>query len=181
VFLSDHFQVGILEVLFTAIFFSCCIEIVEEGSLRAFLPVVDGVDLLFFTSFFSCSFEMGEGFSRAFFPAVRGVEILFPASFFPCYFEMAEGFSRAFLLSGVSPGAITKVLGPDVPTAFFKMLSTNLSAPANTSLWLPGNGGVSTGAVTEVLGLDVPVAFFEMSSVDLSVSANISIWAPALA
>jgi hypothetical protein len=69
---------------------------------------------------------------------------------------MAEGFSRAFLPSGVSPGAITEVLGPDVPTTFFEMLSTNLSAPANTSLWLTGNSGVSPGAITKVLGPDVP-------------------------
>jgi hypothetical protein len=47
---------------------------------------------------------------------------------------MAEGFSRAFLPSGVSPGAITEVLGTDVPTTFFEMSSTDLSAPANTSL-----------------------------------------------
>jgi hypothetical protein len=60
------------------------------------------------------------------------------------------------LPSGVSPGAITEVLGPDVPTTFFEMLSTNLSAPANTSLWLTGNSGVSPGAITKVLGPDVP-------------------------
>jgi hypothetical protein len=69
---------------------------------------------------------------------------------------MAEGFSRAFLPSGVSPGAITEVLGPDVPTAFFEMSSTDLSAPANTSLWLIGNSVVSPGLITEVLGPDVP-------------------------
>jgi hypothetical protein len=69
---------------------------------------------------------------------------------------MAEGFSRAFLISGVSPGAITEVLGPDVPTTFFEVSSTNLSAPANTSLWLTGNSGVSPGPITEVLGPDVP-------------------------
>jgi hypothetical protein len=55
---------------------------------------------------------MAEGFSRDFSPTVRGVEILFSASFFPCWFEMV--FSRAFLPSGVSPGPITVVLGPDV-------------------------------------------------------------------
>jgi hypothetical protein len=47
-------------------------------------------------------------------------------------------------------------LGPDVPTAFFEMLSTDLSAPANTSLWLTANGGVSPGPITELLGPDVP-------------------------
>jgi hypothetical protein len=47
-------------------------------------------------------------------------------------------------------------LGADVPTTFFEMLSTNLSAPANTSLWLTGNSGVSPGAITKVLGPDVP-------------------------
>jgi hypothetical protein len=72
---------------------------------------------------------MAEGFSRDLLPAVHGVEILFSPSFFPCSFEMAEGFSRAFLPSGVSPGAITEVLGLDVPTTFFEMLSTDLSAP----------------------------------------------------
>jgi hypothetical protein len=56
-------------------------------------------------------------------PAVRGVEILFSASFFPCRFEMAEGFSRALLPSGVSLGAITEVLGLDVPTIFFEVPS----------------------------------------------------------
>jgi hypothetical protein len=35
------------------------------------------------------------------------------------------------------------------------MLSTYLSAPANTSLWLIGNSGVSPGPNTEVLGPDV--------------------------
>jgi hypothetical protein len=54
-----------------------------------------------------------EGFLRACLPAV---ELLFLASFSSCSFEMAEGFSRAFLPSGVSPGPITEVLGPDVPT-----------------------------------------------------------------
>jgi hypothetical protein len=44
---------------------------------------------------------------------------------------MAEGFSRAFFPSGVSLGANTEVLGPDVPTTFFKMSSTDLLAPAN--------------------------------------------------
>jgi hypothetical protein len=51
-----------------------------------------------------------EGFLRACLPAVGGVEVLFLASFSSCNFEMAEGFSRAFLPSGVSLGAITKVL-----------------------------------------------------------------------
>jgi hypothetical protein len=57
-----------------------------------------------------------EGFLRAFLPAVGVVELLFLASFSSCIFEMAEGFSRAFLPSGVSPGPIIEVLGPDVPT-----------------------------------------------------------------
>jgi hypothetical protein len=69
---------------------------------------------------------------------------------------MAEGFSRAFLPSGVSPGAIIEVLDLDVPTTFFEVLSTDLSAPANTSLWLTGNSAVSPGPMTEVLGPDVP-------------------------
>jgi hypothetical protein len=99
---------------------------------------------------------MAEGFSREFLPAVRGVEILFSASFFLYLLEMAEGFSRAFLPSGVSLGAITEVLGPDVHTAFFEMSLTDLSAPANTSLWLTGNNGVSPGPITKVLGPDVP-------------------------
>jgi hypothetical protein len=69
---------------------------------------------------------------------------------------MAEGFSRDFLPSGVSPGAITEVLGPDVHTTFIKMSSTELLAPANTSLWLTGNSGVSPGPITEVVGPYVP-------------------------
>jgi hypothetical protein len=69
---------------------------------------------------------------------------------------MAEGFSRAFLPSGVPLGAITKVLGPDVPTTFFEVSSIDLSAPANISLWLTGNSGVSPGPITEVLGPNVP-------------------------
>jgi hypothetical protein len=77
VFLSDRFVVGILEVLFTTIFFSCCFEMAEEGFLRACLPAVSGVELLFFASFSSCSFEMAEGFARDFLPVVRGVEIYF--------------------------------------------------------------------------------------------------------
>jgi hypothetical protein len=81
VFLLDRFLVVLLEVLFTAISFSCCFEMAEEGFLRACLP---GVELLFLASFSSCSFEMAEGFSRGFVPDVRGVEILFSASFFPC-------------------------------------------------------------------------------------------------
>jgi hypothetical protein len=84
VFLSDRFLVGIFEVLFTTIFFFCCFEMAEEGFLRACLPAVGGVELLFLASFFSCSFEMAEGFSRDFLPAVRGVKILFSTSFFPC-------------------------------------------------------------------------------------------------
>jgi hypothetical protein len=86
VFLLDRFLVGLLEVLFTAISFSCCFERAEEGFLRARLPAVGAVELLFLSSFSSCSFQM------------------------------AEGFSRAFLPSGVSSGPITEVLGPDVPT-----------------------------------------------------------------
>jgi hypothetical protein len=85
-FLLDRFLVGLLEVLFTAISFSCCFEMAEEGFLRACLPAVGALELLFLASFSSCSFEM------------------------------VEGFSRAFLPSGVSPGPITKVLHPDVPT-----------------------------------------------------------------
>jgi hypothetical protein len=56
----------------------------EECFLRAFLPAVGAVEMLFLASFSSCSFEMAEGFSRDFLPAIRGVEILFLASFFPC-------------------------------------------------------------------------------------------------
>jgi hypothetical protein len=69
---------------------------------------------------------------------------------------MTEGFSRAFLPSSVSPRAITEVLGPDVPTTLFEMSSIDLSAPANTSLWLTGNSGVSPEDITEVLSPDVP-------------------------
>jgi hypothetical protein len=54
VFLSDCFVVGILEVLFTPIFFSYCFEMAKEGFLRAFLPAVGGVELLLSTSFFPC-------------------------------------------------------------------------------------------------------------------------------
>jgi hypothetical protein len=54
----------------------------EEGFLRACLPAVGGVELLFLASFSSCTFEMAEGFSRDFLLAVCGVEILFLASFF---------------------------------------------------------------------------------------------------
>jgi hypothetical protein len=57
-----------------------------------------------------------EGFLRACLLAVGAIELLFLASFSSCNFEMAKGFSRAFLHSGVSPGPITVVLGPDVPT-----------------------------------------------------------------
>jgi hypothetical protein len=56
----------------------------EEGFLRACLPVVGGVEILFLASFTSCSFEMAEGFSRDLLPVVCGVEILFSATFFPC-------------------------------------------------------------------------------------------------
>jgi hypothetical protein len=38
----------------------------EEGFLRAYLPIVGAVELLFLASFSSCSFKMAEGFSRAF-------------------------------------------------------------------------------------------------------------------
>jgi hypothetical protein len=85
VFLLDRFLVGLLEVLFTAISFSCCFEMAEEGFLRACLPAIGAVELLFLASFSSCSFEMAEGFSMAFLPSA-------------------------------SPGPITEVLGPDVPT-----------------------------------------------------------------
>jgi hypothetical protein len=84
VFLLDRFLVGLLEVLFIAISFSCCFEMAEEGFLWACLPAIRGVELLFSASFTSCSVEMAEGFSRDFLPIVRGVEILFLASFFPC-------------------------------------------------------------------------------------------------
>jgi hypothetical protein len=84
VFLLDRFVVSLLEVLFTAISFFCCFEMAEEGFLRACLPYVGGVELLFLASFSSCSFEMAEGFLRDFLHVVRGVEILFSASFFPC-------------------------------------------------------------------------------------------------
>jgi hypothetical protein len=67
VFLLDRFLVGLLEILFTTIFFSCCFEMAEEGFLRACLPPVGAVELLFLASFYSCSFEMAEGFSRDFF------------------------------------------------------------------------------------------------------------------
>jgi hypothetical protein len=54
----------------------------EDGFLRACLPAVGGVELLFLASFSSWSFEMAEGFSRDII-VVRGVEILFSKSFFP--------------------------------------------------------------------------------------------------
>jgi hypothetical protein len=47
VFLLDRFVVGILEVLFTIIFFFCCFGMAEEGFLRACLPAVGGVELFF--------------------------------------------------------------------------------------------------------------------------------------
>jgi hypothetical protein len=84
VFLLDRFLVGLLEVLFTAISFSYCFEMAEEGFIRACLPAVGGVEMLFLASFSSCSFEMAEGFSRDFLSVVCGVEILFSASFSPC-------------------------------------------------------------------------------------------------
>jgi hypothetical protein len=62
VFLLDSFLVGLLEVLFIAISFSCCFEMAEEGFLRACLPTVDGAELLFLASLSSCSFEMDESF-----------------------------------------------------------------------------------------------------------------------
>jgi hypothetical protein len=70
------------------------------------------LEILFTTISFFCCFQMGEeGFLRACLPAVGVVELLFSASFSSCSFEMAEGFSRTF-----SPGPITEILGPDVPT-----------------------------------------------------------------
>jgi hypothetical protein len=51
VFLLDRFVVGILEVLFTIILFSCYFEMAEEGFLRASLLAVGGVELLFFGKF----------------------------------------------------------------------------------------------------------------------------------
>jgi hypothetical protein len=84
VFLLDRFLVGLLEVLFTAISFSCCFEMAEEGFLRACLLAVGVVELLCLASFSSCSIEMAEGFSRDFLTAVRDVEILFSTSFFAC-------------------------------------------------------------------------------------------------
>jgi hypothetical protein len=41
----------------------------EEGFLRACLPAVGDVELLFLASFSSCSFEMDEGFSMALLPS----------------------------------------------------------------------------------------------------------------
>jgi hypothetical protein len=43
VFLLDHFLVGLFQVLFTTISFTCCFEMAEEGFLRACLPAVGGV------------------------------------------------------------------------------------------------------------------------------------------
>jgi hypothetical protein len=51
VFLLDRFLVGLSEVLFTSISFSCCFEMAEGGFLRACLPAVGGVQLLFFGKF----------------------------------------------------------------------------------------------------------------------------------
>jgi hypothetical protein len=56
VFLLDRFVVGILEVLFTSIFLSCCFEMAEKGFLRACLSAVAGVELSFLASLSSCSF-----------------------------------------------------------------------------------------------------------------------------
>jgi hypothetical protein len=47
VFLLDRFLVGLLEVLFTTISFSCLFEMAEEGFLRACLPAVGAVELFF--------------------------------------------------------------------------------------------------------------------------------------
>jgi hypothetical protein len=65
VFLLDDFLVGLLEVLLQQFPFPYYFEMAEEGFLRAFLPVVGGVELLFLASFSSCRFEMAEGFSRS--------------------------------------------------------------------------------------------------------------------
>jgi hypothetical protein len=51
VFLLDRFLVGLLEVLFTAISFSYSFEMPDEGFFRACLPIVGGVELLFFGKF----------------------------------------------------------------------------------------------------------------------------------
>jgi hypothetical protein len=83
VFLLDRFVVGILKVLFTTIFFSSYFEMAEEGFLRACLPAVGAIELLFLASFSSCNFEMAGGLSSDFFTVVRGVVILFSAGFFP--------------------------------------------------------------------------------------------------
>jgi hypothetical protein len=56
VFLLDRFLVGLLEILFTAISFSCYFEMAEEGFLRACLPAVGGFELLCLASFSSYSF-----------------------------------------------------------------------------------------------------------------------------
>jgi hypothetical protein len=57
VFLLDRLLVGLLKVLFTAISFSCYFEMVEEGFLRACLPAVGGVELLFLASFLLAAFK----------------------------------------------------------------------------------------------------------------------------
>jgi hypothetical protein len=57
-----------------------------------------------------------EAFLKACLPAVGAAEQLFFGSFSSYSFEIPEDFSRAFLPSDVSPGPITEVLGPDVPT-----------------------------------------------------------------
>jgi hypothetical protein len=75
VFLLDRFLVGLLEVLFTSISFFSFFEMAEEGFLRACLPTVGGVELLFLVCFSFCGFEMAEGFSRDFLPAVLGPDV----------------------------------------------------------------------------------------------------------
>jgi hypothetical protein len=47
----------------------------EEGFLRACLPAVGGVELLFLVCFSFCGFEMAEGFSWDFLPAVLGPDV----------------------------------------------------------------------------------------------------------
>jgi hypothetical protein len=49
----------------------------------------------------------------------------------------APANTSLWLHGGFSPGAITEVLGPDVPAAFFEMSSTDLSPLANISIWAP--------------------------------------------
>jgi hypothetical protein len=92
---------------------------------------------------------MAEGFSRVFLPAVCGVEILFLACFFPCWFEMAEGFLRAFLPSGVSPGPITEVLGPDVPALAWLFWALRFGGVGFVVSWGDGGGGGGCGGGDE--------------------------------